>query len=417
MTPFILYVARAGLYLSLFYAFYLLVMRRTTFFRLNRALLLSGSYLCLLLPLIPLRKASASAVASQLTLVGVGESAVELPSAGAPLWKELLLALYAAGALFTLVCYLISAWKMNRLIRRGESLLREGCRLVLLDEDVASFSWGRTVVMGRKDLQENPAIFTHERMHVRHRHSLDLLLLLPLQVLFWWNPLVWITREELRLLHEYEADEGVLQKGIDATQYQLLLVRKAVGDQRFSLASGFQHAKLKNRITMMIKPTSSPGMRWAYLVLVPVLMVFMFACNPQRNAKVTASGQETAAQTAPEADLSADLSEEAVPYELVEKKPSFNGEDASTSFAVWVNSHLKYPEQAYQDKAQGRVLLQFTIGTDGAVRDVKVLRSAREDLDAEAVRVVSASPRWEPAMMNGKSVPVTYLFPVVYKLQ
>ena len=87
-------------------------------------------------------------------------------------------------------------------------------------------------------------------MHVKSRHYIDLFLFRAIQIVWWWNPLVWIARTELGLLHEYEADEGVIEKGIDATQYQLLLVRKAVGEQRFSLASGFQHAQLKNRITI-----------------------------------------------------------------------------------------------------------------------------------------------------------------------
>ena len=430
MSPFLLYIARAGLYLSLFYAFYLLVMRRTTFFQLNRVLLLAGSYLCLLLPFIRLRTvAEASGVAQTLTIqsVAVGEPAdLTLPAAFP--WKVVLLAFYIAGALATLALYLISAHKMRRVIWRAEKTEREGCRLLLLDENIPSFSWGRTVVMGRKDLEENPAIFTHEQMHVQCRHSLDLLLFLPLQLLFWWNPLVWVTREELRLLHEYEADEGVLQKGINATQYQLLLVRKAVGEQRFSLASGFQHAKLKNRIEMMLKPTSSGWMRWSYLALIPVLAVFMFACNPNKKSKTPAP--ETVEQEAPAATETAGYTitvtdepetvapeKEAVPFSLIEHKPGFNGGDAN-EFSRWVNSQLKYPEQAKKDGAQGRVLLQFTVGADGVVRDVKVLRSVREDLDAEAVKVVSSSPKWEPGYnADGEAVPVVYSFPVVYQLR
>ena len=131
MSPFLLYIARAGLYLSLFYAFYLLVMRRTTFFRLNRVLLLAGSYLCLLLPIIRLRTATeATGVAQTLTIqsVAVGEPAdLTLPAAFP--WQDVLLALYIAGAIATLVLYLISAQKMNRVIRRAEKTELEGKRL------------------------------------------------------------------------------------------------------------------------------------------------------------------------------------------------------------------------------------------------------------------------------------------------
>ena len=429
MTQFLLYLVRAGLYLGLFYAFYLLVMRRTTFFRFNRVLLLAGSYLCLLLPLVRLRTVSASALSSELTMTGVGAADISRELSASFPWKEALLALYLAGALVTLALCLLSAWKMGRLIRRGESTPMEGCTLVLLEGEISSFSWGRKVVMSRKDLRENPAIFTHEKMHVRHRHSLDLLLFLPLQILFWWNPLVWITREELRLLHEYEADEGVIQNGIDATQYQLLLVRKAVGEQRFTLASGFQHAKLKNRITMMLKPTSSGWMRYAYLAMIPTLAALMYACNPSKNtAEPTSVPAETqvqaeqvvqaAVQNVAPAVSAAEMNKDAesVRFSLVDKKPRFNGGDAN-EFSKWVNSQLTYPAQAKADGVQGRVTLQFTVGADGVLRDVRVLRGVREDLDSEAVRVISASPKWTPGEQDGKPVAVTYAYPVIYQLR
>lgn len=424
MMAFLLYIARAGLYMSLFYAFYLLVMRRITFFRLNRVMLLAGSYLCLLLPFIRLRSVTATVSAGELMMVPAGAASEESAEAAAssfPYW-ELLLGLYAVGAAVTLIIFIVSTWKMRRLIQSGEEMEREGCRLVLLDADVPSFSWVRKVVMSRKDLAENPAIFTHERMHVQCRHSLDLIVLIPIQLLFWWNPLVWITREELRLLHEYEADEGVIKNGIDATQYQLLLVRKAVGEQRFSLASGFKHAKLKNRIKMMFKHNSSGWVRWAYLAMIPVLAAFMFACNQTREQQVLedevqASEVNVDSTAAALAEAEGEEASADVSYSDVEVKPQFNGGDAN-EFAKWFYSNIKYPEQAIKDNIQGRMTLQFTIDTDGAVKNVEVLRGIRQDLDEAAVKVVSSSPKWTPGVnAEGKTVPVHFTLPVVFKLQ
>ena len=419
MTPFLLYIARAGLYLGLFYAFYLLVMRRTTFFGLNRALLLAGSYLCLLLPLIRLRTVTVAGIAQEVSVVGVAwERAVTSPKPFP--WPEILLAVYVCGAACSLGLYLVSARKVNGLIRRGKKTVLEDCTLVLLENNVRSFSWGRTVVMSRQDLEQNPAIFTHERMHVHYRHTLDLLLFSPIQLLFWWNPLGWIIREELRLLHEYQADEGVLQKGIDATQYQLLLVRKAVGEQRFSLASGFQHAKLKNRIAMMLKPTTAGWMRWSYLALIPVLATFMFACNPKKTAETPVPAEESEALESLPAKaikLSAEELTDAVPFAMVGVKPSFNGGSAN-EFSQWVNSQLKYPQTAINDKVQGRIIMSFTVDTDGSVKDVKVLRGIRQDLDEMALKVVTASPKWEPGRnAEGEAVPVTMVFPVIFQLR
>ena len=385
MNGFLLYIVRSGLYLGLFYAFYILVMRRTTFFRFNRAALLTGSLSCVLLPLLRVRTAPVMMVAAgPLTMTDVSVQA-DGTAAAAVSWPSAVLALYLTGAAIVIGHTLFSALALRRKVSGGRRQRIDGIRTVILEEDIPSFTFGKTVFIGRKDLSENPAIFRHETMHVKCRHYLDLFFFRAIQLVWWWNPLVWMARTELGLLHEYEADEGVINQGIDATQYQLLLVRKAVGEQRFSLASGFQHAKLKNRITMMLKSNSSSWMRWSYLAIIPILALFMFACNPARNSK----NQKDAA-----AVMETEPAQEAVPFQLAEDKPSFNGGDAN-EFSMWVYSQIKYPEEAKKNQIQGRVLIQFTVGSDGVVRDVK----------------------WEPGRQDGKAVPVRYTFPVIFKLQ
>ncbi|MBO4657403.1 MAG: energy transducer TonB [Bacteroidales bacterium] len=111
-----------------------------------------------------------------------------------------------------------------------------------------------------------------------------------------------------------------------------------------------------------------------------------------------------------------EVEEEAIPFALVENKPTFQGGDANT-FSKWVNSRLEYPEIAKENGIQGRVTLQFTVNTDGSVSDVKVLRGVDSSLDKEAVRVVSSSPKWKPGMQRDKPVRVTYTFPVIFQLR
>lgn len=110
------------------------------------------------------------------------------------------------------------------------------------------------------------------------------------------------------------------------------------------------------------------------------------------------------------------VEEEAIPFQLVEKKPSFQGGDANT-FSKWVNQRLVYPEIAKENGVQGRVTLQFTVEKDGTVTKVKVLRGVDPSLDKEAVRVVSSSPKWTPGKQRDRSVPVTYTFPVIFQLR
>lgn len=118
-------------------------------------------------------------------------------------------------------------------------------------------------------------------------------------------------------------------------------------------------------------------------------------------------------ESAPEEET---IEEEAIPFQLVEEKPSFNGGDAN-EFSKWVNSRLVYPEIAKENGVQGRVTLQFTVNADGSVSNVKVLRGVDSSLDKEAVRVVSSSPRWKPGKQRDRAVKVTYTFPVIFQLR
>ena len=412
MTPFLLYIGRSSLYLALFYAFFLLVMRRTTFFRLNRILLLAGTVACFLLPVLRLRSVEVPLLmVGPLTEVGADSALAAGPSAASPFpYLELL---YAIGFLAVLGWTAVAMVRMYRTIGKGAATrLEDGTRLVLTEADIPSFSWGRTIVMSRKDAEANPVIRLHEGAHIRKAHTLDILLFTAVTLVHWFNPLVWITLNELKLLHEYEADDTVLNQGIDATQYQLLLVRKAVGEKRFTLANGFQHAKLKNRIDMMLKTPSSGWKRLSWLAILPFLAGTMFLCNPVRAKVVSVDQPETAlSETAPSAlpDTTKGL-----PYNQVEVKPTFQGGDAG-EFAKWVQENLQYPQAAKDADVQGRVVAQFVVGTDGKIQDVQVLRGIHPDLDAEVVRVISSSPDWTPGYVRGEPVKVTYMFPVVFK--
>ena len=421
MNSFLIYILKCTLLLAVFDAFFLLVMRRSGWFRFNRITLLAGSTACLLLPLIPFRVNRATLYSTWLEPVVVAagdqaEPAVAATASGLSFsWQAVVLALYLLGALVALVFYLRSYGLMFRLLRRTPSERRDGYTLHLIAQETPSFSWLRHIVIARSDYERYPAILTHERAHVRCGHSVDLLLASLLTVLQWFNPLVWICRSELKLLHEYEADDFVLKQGIDATQYQLLLVKKAVGEKRFLLANGFNHAQLKNRITMMQTTTKATWKKLFLLLLLPLLAgtTLLLAERVTPAADVIPLAEEPV--VAPSEVLPEPPPEEPVKYSLLEAKPRFQDGDAG-QFSHWVNENLKYPQEAVKDSLQGRVTLQFTIEKDGSVTDVHVLRGCAPVLDEEAVRVVSQSPKWTPGSINGEPVRVVFNFPVLFQL-
>ena len=427
MNELILYIIKSTLYISVFQSFYLLVMRKTTFFRLNRIVFIVGTFLCLALPFVKIRMPVESDV---VTPIGLIEAAISsephtLPAAvigaEAPIsWIRLIVCmLFTSGALVSFIVTAVSYIRMCRMIRSVKPVSIDGVPVRIVEEEIPSFSWGKHIVIGRKDLKENPAILTHERMHVRCGHSLDLMAYTIVTTLHWFNPLAWIARTELKMLHEYEADELTINKGIDATQYQLLLVKKAVGAKRFQLANGFNHSKLKNRITMMHKNKTNKWMRLAYFLCIPALIGAMCCCaqnSKAGNIAAPAAISDNAAQAKTEPETVSDTPEkkEAVPFTQVEVKPTFNGGDAG-NFSRWVNEQLEYPENCKKEGISGRVTLTFTVTETGKVTDVKVLRGAHEDLDNEAIRVVSSSPDWTPGLKDGKPVAIKYTFPVIFQ--
>lgn len=311
------------------------------------------------------------------------------------------------------------------MIASGEHIRKDGFKVTVADAPVASFSFLGHIVISREDFTANPVILTHEMSHVRKNHSLDVLLFSLITVLHWFNPLVWLVRAELKMLHEYEADESVIGQGVNAADYQLLLVRKAVGEHRFRLANGFNHTKLSNRIAMMTSNKTNGWVKLAYVACVPLLACMLcfssFKSPDSTESRIIADNDITVLPAAKSnaTDASAQNTSDdgkTVPFQSVEVKPMFQGGDAN-NFAKWVNENIVYPEDAVKAKRQGRVDLKFTITKEGKVENVKVLRGTFKSLDEEALRVVKSSPQWKPGMMDGKAVSVTYTFPVVFKLK
>ena len=426
MNGLILYIIKSVLYTSAFQSFYLLIMRKTTFLRLNRIVFITGTLICLILPFINIGRLAAGEITTPIEIIEsvlvsdtlmLDEASI---SADTQINRTALIikVLFIIGAFASFLITTISYIRMCKMIRSAKPVEIDGAEVRIIDEEIPSFSWGRHIVIGKRDLEENPAILTHERMHVRCRHSYDLMAYTIVTTLQWFNPLVWIARTELKMLHEYEADELTINKGIDATQYQLLLVKKAVGNKRFQLANGFNHSKLKNRITMMHKNKTNRMMKLAYILCIPALIGVMCCCAHSTEAgniaaNETISGNDATVNAELKASRDTTAKKSPMPFSLVDVKPTFNGGDAN-AFSKWVNEHLAYPESCKKAGIGGRVVLSFTVSENGKVTDVKVLRGVHEDLDKEAVRVLGMAPDWTPGMVDGKPVAVSYTFPIIY---
>jgi len=195
--------------------------------------------------------------------------------------------LYIAGVLFFLVRMALSLVRIIMMVRSKDTQRQsvEGVCLIIHKKEIAPFSWMRYIVISEKDyLESSREIITHELAHIEGRHSLDLILAEAVAIVHWFNPAAYLLKQELRNIHEYQADEAVINKGIDAKQYQLLLIKKAVGDRLYTMANSFNHSKLKNRITMISKKKST---RQAALKALFVLPMTAFAIIAFASEEVT----------------------------------------------------------------------------------------------------------------------------------
>ncbi len=268
-----IYSLKVGACLAVFYLFFKLLLSRETFHRFNRIVVLGAIVLSFVLPLCVIT-VYRTLPALPVSVLPAVSAAADLPAEGHAFpWERLLGGLFAVGVAGAFVRLCWSLGGVVRLIGRCDrrERLDDGTVLVHAGDSVRPFSWGRFIVLSDRDRAVcGEAILLHERAHVRMHHSADLLLTDLCGCLQWFNPAMWLLRRELRDIHEYEADEAVISSGIDAKSYQLLLIRKAVGGRWYSIANSFNHSKLKNRITMMLRKKSSRWTGARVLLLLPL---------------------------------------------------------------------------------------------------------------------------------------------------
>ena len=299
MGVFFIYILKSSVCLVLFYLFFRLLLSKETFHRFNRMALLGVLFFSLLIPCIEVTTRHQvevqQAVLSIEQLLLMAELEVTPANVGAVQetsaisWVQIVLLVYLAGILFLACRNIYSLICLFRLIHSGKhEKLEKGVTLVVHNQEIAPFSWMKYIVISRKDLEENGReILIHEMAHIHHRHSVDLLVADICIFFQWFNPGAWLLKQELQNVHEYEADETVINEGVNAKEYQLLLIKKAVGTRLYSMANSFNHSKLKKRITMMLKEKSNPWARLKYLYVLPLAAIAVTAfARPEISEKV-----------------------------------------------------------------------------------------------------------------------------------
>lgn len=289
MIEFLVYDAKVALLIFVFYAFYRVLIAKETFHQVNRMVILSTVTLSLILPLcaITLHKTvvvqaiSAGVLASQpeATQAHVVTSPLLSTVVQPEIWTTIITVVFLAGVTFTLSHLLFSLFILRRLISQCHQYpYKEGVTIAVTNRPVSPFSWRHTIVLSQSDYEDHDeALLAHEMGHIRNYHSVDVVFIELLSVIQWFNPVVWMLRDELRSIHEYEADQTVLSQGFNAIQYLHLLILKSVGESGYSLTNGINHSTLKKRVNMITKKKSSRTKWIKVLYILPIVVASLVA--------------------------------------------------------------------------------------------------------------------------------------------
>ena len=418
MNNLIFYLLQSGISISLLYGVYWLFLRKDTFFVINRLFLVTAVVFSLIFPLLNIRipvngpENPYTVMLDVITITAGGfESAIQQ---NLDIF-QIIGIIYLTGVSIFFVRFLIQIAQLLILVRKYGISNEQGLKIIFIDRNYAPFSFFNLIFINRKDLNESNIreIITHEQVHVRQRHSIDLMILELTTIVQWFNPFVWFYRHSLKTIHEYLADEGVLLRGFDAINYQKLLLAQSTGIQVNDLTNSFNHSLIKNRILMMRKHKSGSWARLKVLLVTPVAFVMAIAfigvaCENQhvQVEKPVPNVEKQSNQHDQQSDTPI--------FTVVEEMPTFPG--GNKALMEYMRQNVKYSEEARKAGIQGTVYVTFVIETDGGVSNVKVLRGVDKSLDEVAVKAIENMPSWKPGMQRGEPVRVQFNMPVKFTL-
>ncbi|MDB5285563.1 MAG: hypothetical protein JWR05_512 [Mucilaginibacter sp.] len=442
------YLLLVNIYLVLFFGFYVLLLRRETFFQLNRIYLVGAALLSFFIPLIQVQWVRDLFITKQVQSTIYSTTAPDLIVGFAPIKDnaitigEMLIALYIIGAVTLALRLVWHLMLLRRIINKPTSAAYSFFKKIKLTGDIP----GRDIII------------RHEEVHVQQWHSADVLIIEAVMIVNWFNPVVYLYRFAIKHIHEFIADRQALKAGTNKADYALLLLSQTFNSPVHHLVNPFfNHSLLKQRI-MMLQKSNSQRIKLAKYGLSAPLFVLMLILSSATisNSKavkvinnkaeevflqpatsvipdeepVVASHkavlQAVNAEDTKNAFKAPELVErkisdiDTIPnktevFTMVEQAPSFQG--GEKAFGQFLAKSIGYPQKARENNVQGKVVATFIVEPDGELTDIKIVRGIGGGADEESVRVLKMSPKWEPGIQNGHKVRVQYTVPIQFALK
>lgn len=306
MSSLLIYILKSTICLSLLYLLYRTMMRKETSFTINRIILLSIVFFSTIIPLLTLPAGMQLPLSKKISPVldkianGPQPFQIQQPdeSINTPLTRkstpaelkanrnfsiqELVQYTYVIGLSISLLLLFVGLISILTIFRKAKWIKMEGYKVLLVDRDISAFSFSRYVILSKTDYEEHKiTLLVHEQAHIKLFHFYDLALLGLAKIVHWFNPFIYLLINDLKEIHEFQADVYTLTKGIDATQYQLLIIKKGVGSQRFALANSFNYCQIKKRIAMINNQKTRKAWNWKVATFLPLLALLLMAFGRQ----------------------------------------------------------------------------------------------------------------------------------------
>lgn len=395
------YILLANLCIVLVLGFYLIFLKKETFFQLNRMYLLCSLVVSFIIPNVQTGWLEHLNITQQIKYSVYAKSITILadPSVAENhlTFSQGMLFLYISGIVILSINLLLKLLSIRKIVKSAEGS--------------SSYSFFKTIHMGNHSA--DPIIFEHERIHAAQWHSVDVILMEIVLIFNWFNPALFFFRKELKDVHEFIADEGVLRSAVNKREYAMLLLTQTFDVPINNLVNTFLNQNsLKQRIVMIQKNKSQKRALLKYGLSAPLFVLMLILSSA---TVVNSSSNLLLQKTQPQSKTKSQKADEGPVFTAVEQEPAFRG--GVNKFYTFLQQNIKYPAQMREKKVEGKVFIGFIVEKDGSLSGLKILREPGYGSGKEAVRVLSLSPKWEPGIQNGRKVRVQYTLPITFSLK
>jgi len=429
MTNYFEYMIQSLICLGCLYSLYWLLFRKETFFALNRIYLISSVLLSVLIPLFKISfDTTQAAPIYSVMLESVpfsGQNISETINNSISTINSIAI-VYFTGVIVFLIRFVFQIFQIFNFINRFGINYYKGVKVVYITKKYSTFSFFNIVFINNENISDEKLdkIIAHENIHIRQKHTIDVIFLEVLCIFQWFNPFVWFCKHSIKEVHEYLADDGVLSQGYSRINYQSLLFALITGMRLNEITNNFNHSLIKKRFIMMTKSKSAHRAKLKLLFVLPLTLMLIFAFSVTASKSVTGQSKNSKQKEVKQeikkkphlvkvSEKEKDKNQEEV-FMVVENPPKYpGGEPARQEFFA---ENMKYPKKAKEQGIQGRVYITFVVEPSGSVTNIQLLRGIGGGCDEEAIRVVKLMPKWEPGTQRGQAVRVQFNMPIKFSL-